>query len=471
MAKEKKGASSNMASRIQVEEPIPLKIGYIGGGGRGWSHALMRDLAKCTWFKGEVRLYDINHEAAQFNAKFGNWVQTHPDAVSDWKYRAVTSMKQALTDVDFVFMSIQPGSIDFMKHDLEIPMKYGVYQAVGDTTGPGGVVRGFRTARIYKKFAEAVAQYCPKAWVLNFTNPMTVCTRTLHSVFPDIKAYGCCHEVFGTQSVLAKLAAKKLKVKAPGREEIRVNVLGINHFTVIDKATWNGIDLMEIAREHVANPRAMRFYKEATLLKETPSFFACKYRVAYEIMKRFNVMGAAGDRHLAEFLPWFMTDEKSCYRWGFRLTPFSYRINRWKKSHKVFEKQMAGKEPFPLGDSGEEYMNQMAALMGLTEFRTNVNLPNVGQIGGIKNNAVVETNAVFSKDLVEPIASGRLPDELNSIVNLHVTNQEATVRASLTGDKDLGFRAFINDPLMHRVRLDDAAKMFERMLKATKFTF
>ena len=83
----------------------------------------------------------------------------------------------------------------------------------------------------------------------------------------------------------------------------------------------------------------------------------------------------------------------------------------------------------------------------------------------------METNAVFSKDMVEPIASGRLPDELNSIVALHTTNQEATVRATLTGDKDLGFRAFINDPLIHRVGLDEAAEMYKKMLKATGFKF
>jgi galacturan 1,4-alpha-galacturonidase len=469
--KEQKGTTSQVASRVHVDKPIELKIGYIGGGGRGWSHSLMKDLAKCPWFNGEVRLYDIDYEAAQFNAKFGNWVQTNPKAISKWKYRAVKTMKQALKDVDFVFISIQPGNIELMKHDLEIPMKYGVYQAVGDTTGPGGLMRGLRTTQIYKSFAEAIAQYCPKAWVLNFTNPMSICTRTLHEVFPDIKAFGCCHEVFGAQNLLANLASKKFKVEKPGREEIRVNVLGVNHFTVIDKATWNGVDLLDIMREHIAKPSVMRMYNEKQLLKETTSFFPSKKRVAFEIMKRFDVLGAAGDRHLAEFLPWFLTSEKSCYRWGFRLTPYSYRIKRWKTSPAEFAKQLAGKKPYDINTSGEEFINQMAALLGLTEFRTNVNLPNIGQMGGIKEGAVVETNAHFSKDNVEPIASGRLPNELNSIVAMHAANHEAVVLSALSGDKDMGFRAFINDPLMHRVDLDDAAKMFEKMLKATNFKF
>ena len=469
--KEEKGEPSTSPRAIHVDKPLELKIGYIGGGSRGWAHALIKDLARCTWFRGEVRLYDIDYAAAQFNAQFGNWVQQHPDNKSAWRYRAVRTLKEALQGADFVFASIQPGPIRFMKHDLEIPMRYGVFQPVGDTTGPGGIVRGFRSVRIHRGFAESVAEHCPKTWVLNFTNPMSVCTRAFHAVFPAIKAYGCCHEVFWTQYFLGKLLAEKRRIPEPGREAVRVNVLGINHFTWIDRAECQGVDLLDLARAHLRKPGVMRFYTEAETMRRCPTVFDSQHRVTFELLHRFGILPAAGDRHLAEFVPWFLTGEKSCLKWGFRLTPYSYRIERWNTGPRVFRRQVQGREPYEIKTSGEEYINQMAALLGLTEFRTNVNLPNRGQMGGIPAGAVVETNALFAKDSVEPIVSGALPPEVNALVYPNVINQEAVVKAALTGDKDLGFRAFASDPLMHRIPLDTAWKMFNEMLKATRFKF
>lgn len=469
--KENKGAAVSLSDLIKLDKPIPLRIGYIGGGSRGWAHALMKDLATCTWFKGEIKLYDIDHKAAAFNARFGNHLQQHPENKSKWKYRAVRRLSDAVKGCDFVFTSIQPGPIHFMKHDLEIPMKYGIYQPVGDTVGPGGVVRGFRSARIYKAFAEAIAQYNPKAWVINFTNPMTVCTRTLYAVYPDIKAFGCCHEVFGGQGHLARLFARKHGGNPPPRSEIQINVLGINHFTWINKAVCRGVDLLDLLREDISKPSNMKMYTKAQIEKDIKGVFGSKGRVRNELMHRYDVMAAAGDRHLAEFVPWFLTDKNSCYRWGFKLTPYTYRITRWNDAPKRFRRQLAGKEPIRFGHSGEEYINQMAALLGLANFRTNVNLPNRGQMGKIPMGAVVESNALFSRDSVEPIVGGSLPDPVNALIYPHVINQESTVKAVLEGDEDLGFRAFANDPLCHRLPLDQCRKMFKQMLRATKFKF
>ena len=479
--KEKKGNTSSPGSAIEVDEPVPLKIGYIGGGSRGWFPALVKDLARCRWFTGEVRLYDIDHDASAFNAGFGAWVQSHPDNLSTWKYRAVKTLKAALRDVDFVFLSIQPGPIQAMRWDLELPKKCGIFQPVGDTVGPGGVIRGFRSARIYRAFAEAIATHCPDAWVFNFTNPMTVCTRALHKAAPGIKAFGCCHEVFGTQGLLGKLYATKHGGTPPRREEIRVNVMGVNHFTWIDRAECRGVDLMALAREHIARPSVMRTCNPARMKRDLAkvaakhgaesAYFISKRRVAFELMRRFGPLAAAGDRHLAEFVPWFLTDETSCLKWGFNLTPYAYRLGRWTSAPKQMRRMLAGKEPFHLGDSGEEYVNQMAALCGLTEFRTNVNLPNRGQVEGLPAEAVVETNAVFSENAVEPVTSGRLPGAVESMVRAHVANQENAVEAVRSNDKDLGFQAFANDALCSSLQLDEAWTLFNRMLKATGFAF
>jgi alpha-galactosidase len=160
-----------------------VKIAYIGGGSRGWAWGLMSDLATATDMSGEVFLYDIDYEAAKTNEIIGNKIKESKDA---WKYTAVPTLGEALTGANFVIISILPGTFDEMESDVHTPEEYGIYQAVGDTVGPGGIVRAMRTVPMFEEIAHAVEQYCPDAWVINYTNPMTVCVKALYSAFPKI---------------------------------------------------------------------------------------------------------------------------------------------------------------------------------------------------------------------------------------------------------------------------------------------
>ncbi len=236
---------------------IHLKIAYIGGGSRGWAHILMNDLALCADLSGEVALYDIDLEAARLNEKLGNWLQNQPGVLSKWNYRAVETLPEALQGADFVFISIQPGPLEMMAHEVAVAEKYGMFYPVGDTTGAPGLMRGLRSAITYECFAHAIANHCPEAWVINYSNPMSICTRTLTKVEPGLKVFGCCHEVFGTQHLLADLAQETLGLEeTPKRDDIRVNVFGINHFTWIDRADFQGHDLLSIAHRHYGKARS-----------------------------------------------------------------------------------------------------------------------------------------------------------------------------------------------------------------------
>src|SRR5436190_2738193 len=240
-----------------------LKIAYIGGGSREWARKLMFDLALCPDLGGLVALYDIDVDSARLNARLGNWLHTsgQPGVVSRWRYEAVASLADSLQGADFVVLSIQPGTLECMAQEIAIAEQYGMFFPVGDTTGAPGLVRGLRAATIYEGFARAIAAICPHAWVINYTNPMTICTRTLTRVEPGLKVFGCCHEVFGTQRMLASLASRYLEIApAPRRDEIRVNVLGVNHFTWLDRACYQDVDLLALVRQHMAQPGVMREY-------------------------------------------------------------------------------------------------------------------------------------------------------------------------------------------------------------------
>ena len=187
-----------------------VKIAYIGGGSRGWAWGLMSDLVSCEDMSGDVYLYDIDQEASKANEIIGNKYNSVEGAKSVWNYHAVENIEDALTDANFVVISILPGTFDEMEIDVHTPEKYGIYQPVGDSTGPGGIVRAIRTVPMFEEIAENIKKYSPNARVINYTNPMTLCVKTLYRVFPEIKAYGCCHEVFDTQSILATLAGEYL---------------------------------------------------------------------------------------------------------------------------------------------------------------------------------------------------------------------------------------------------------------------
>ena len=129
-----------------------------------------------------------------------------------------------------------------MQSDVHAPEKYGIYQPVGDTVGPGGAIRALRTIPMFVTIAEAIRQYAPNAWVINFTNPMSICVKTLYHVFPGIRAFGCCHAVFHTQELLSSMLRDNGYGDVP-RKDICCVVTGVNHFTWFTKASYQGMDL------------------------------------------------------------------------------------------------------------------------------------------------------------------------------------------------------------------------------------
>lgn len=445
-----------------------INIAYVGGGSRGWAWGLMSDLAAEEQLSGTVRLYDIDEEAAKNNEIIGNSLYDRDDVKGKWRYKAVGSLAEALIGVDFIIISILPGTFDEMESDVHLPEKYGIYQAVGDTVGPGGLVRALRTIPMYIEIANAIKEYSPNAWVINYTNPMSLCVRTLYEVFPEIKAFGCCHEVFGTQKVLAAALEDVKGIKHVSREDIKTNVLGINHFTWIDKASYKDMDLMPIYNEFVD-----KYYNDGYEGTEKGHWmnnsFTSANRVKFDLYKRFGLIAAAGDRHLVEFVPnkWYLKDKKTINNWKFGLTTVDYRKNDLKERLARSERLLNKEEEFILRDTGEEGVKQIKALLGLEDLVTNVNMPNIGQIKDVKEGAIVETNALFRHNQVVPIMAGSIPAPIKSMVDRHINNQETILRAALDKDKNLAYSAFINDPLV-TITLDESRELFDQMLENTK---
>lgn len=449
----------------RVEDVV---IAYIGGGSRGWAWGLMSDLAGQEILSGTVRLYDIDRKAAEANETIGNEANHAEGAKSVWSYKTADSLKEALTGADFVVLSILPGTFDEMESDVHLPEKYGIYQSVGDTAGPGGLIRALRTIPMYKEIAVAIREHSPEAWVINYTNPMSLCVQSLYAIFPQIKAFGCCHEVFSTQDLLAQALLEMRGIEGVQRNDISVNVQGINHFTWLNQAWYRNIDLMQVYREFVD-----KYYETGYIKDESAHWmnnsFACANRVKFDLFLRYGAIAAAGDRHLAEFMPgkMYLKDADTVKEWMFGLTTVAWRKEDLQKRKKRSQAFVEGTEKFKINKTGEEGVHMMQALAGCRTLVSNVNLPNRGQAPDLPLGAVVETNAVFRHSTVTPVQAGCMNNEIHAMVARHCANHKTILKAALKRDAELAFTAFLNDPLM-TAGVKDAKELFHQMLENTK---
>jgi len=448
-----------------------IKLAYIGGGSKAWARVFMNDLALTEGLTGEIALYDIDRAAAERNQRIGQRINAHPGARATWRYTVANTLEEALTGADFVAISILPGTLDEMAADVHLPEKYGILQSVGDTVGPGGVLRALRTVPIFEGFARAIRDCCPRAWVINLTNPMTVLCKTLFDTFPAIRAFGCCHEVFHAEDFLCCVVKEELGVPRPDRHELAVEASGINHFTWITQARWGEVDVMALLPgfldrfyetgycEQGDDPQAFR--------GDNPFLYGNKVKM--DLFRRFGALGAAGDRHLVEFMDgrWYMADRGAPDRWLYHLTSVDYRRADQRRKIEEAEALSRGKKPLTLQRSDEELITFMKALLGLGRVVSNANVVNVGQMEEAPLGSVVETFCTFDADAVTPLKAKPLPGGAAGLVRANAENIEALHAAIRARDLEAAFRVFLAQPLCSRLAPGDGRRLFREMVEAT----
>lgn len=448
-----------------------IKIAYIGGGSKQWARVFMSDLAVSEDLSGQIALYDIDQEAARRNAAIGQRINENPVTRSTFQYLVCPTLEEALEHADFVIISILPGTFREMRSDVHTPEKYGVYQAVGDTVGPGGVLRAMRTVPIYEEFARKIRDICPNAWVLNLTNPMSICTKVLYDVFPGIKAFGCCHEVFHAQEFLTCVLRETRGIDVK-RTEIYTDACGINHFTWITEARYGTQDLLALLPEFMD-----KFYEEGYYEREGDDRFAFRYdpfaygnKVKLDMYRKYGALAAAGDRHLAEFVSnqWYLKDPETVREWQFGLTTVDFREKL--QAERIAESiaYANGEKEFPVVKSSEEAADLIKALLGFKTIVTNVNLPNRGQMPQLPLGSIVETNCVFSNDQVKPVQARELPTAAANLVYRNCLNIDTTYEGIRDRDLDKIFAAFLNQPLCSTLTMEQCADLFREMCLNTR---
>lgn len=416
-----------------------MKIAFIGGGSMQWTALLAIDLALTDTLAGAtLALHDIDAGALGLMTRVAERITTQLGR--DLQIEATTDRAEALRGADFVILCVAIGGLAAMRNDLAIPWRYGVAQSVGDTVGPGGLARGLRHIPFAVQVAREMEQLCPHAWMLNLTNPMTTICRAITRA-TSIRTIGLCHEVGGVRHNLAKLFDV-----APSTIEMSVG--GINHLPALLHFTVDGVDGARLLRAWLAEhgPFAWASQRADDPLKD---IFADRLAVKLTIFEQTGVLFGAGDRHVAEFFPSFLTEATNYgQRYGVLLTTIEQRQELLRQRRVRTEQFVAGATAEPLERSGEQLAGVIAALAGGPAGRFVVNVPNQGQIDNLPRDAVVECMAEIGPLGLRPLAVGALPHAAYAAIAPHVARQELIVEAALTGRRAPALAALASDPLL-----------------------
>ncbi len=424
------------------------KIAFIGAGSFGFTRALVRDLLTFpTLAASEIALMDIDAERLDFASRAVKRIVragNYPATVTSTFDRV-----EALRGADYVIVTILVGSTDVWRHDIEIPMRYGVDMNVGDTRDVAGIFRALRTIPVLLDIARDMERYCPTALMLNYTNPMAMLCRALARE-TTINVIGLCHSVQGTARMLARW------IGAP-TEEITYTCAGINHTAWYLDYRWNDQNAYPLIRKAIT--------EREEIYNAEP--------VRNEMYLAFDYYVTESSGHNSEYNWWFRKRpdliEKYCTH-GTNWNPgvHAYILEEYRKSEDTWRDEIhtwLEQEPVELARGHEYAAYIMDAMEGGTPFRFNGNVPNKGLISNLPQNACVEVPVWASRRGLEPVAVGALPAQVAPLTGVNSQVEEMAVEAILTGNRRLLYHAVANAPLTAAVlSLAEIQQMVDEML-------
>ena len=430
-----------------------IRIAMIGAGSVGFTRRLLMDILAVPEFRDtEFRFMDISEENLEMVANLCRKMIERDGLAA--KVIATTNQREAIKDADYVISTVRVGGLEAFAHDIEIPLKYGVDQCVGDTLGPGGIFYALRTIPVLLGIARDIREVAPNALFLNYSNPMAMNTWAVREA-GGVKIIGLCHGVQHGHWQIAEALGIDAK-------ELEYVCAGINHQTWFIKLSHKGVDLTDKVLE--------AFEKSKHLMKSEP----CRI----DVLRRFGYYSTESNGHLSEYLPWYRKGaKKQKARWA----DYSYwaggetggylRICREDmESYKEnYPKWLSGElESIPLGDRSNEHGSYIIeALETGRPYTGCFNVANTGLITNLPDGCTVELPCTADGNGIHPHYVGDLPLGCAATCRSSISVQQLTVQAALIGDKHLAKLAMLHDPLTSAVcNPDEIWAMTDEMFEA-----
>jgi len=424
-----------------------VKIVFLGAGSAIFTRGLVADLINQKDMpESHVVMHDIDPSVLKTMTRYCQMMVERAGAPIT--ITAEPDRARAFDGADFIIITITVGGRQADRVDIDVPLKYGVRQTVGDTLGPGGLMRIFRAYETFKGFVEDIEKYCPHALVINFSNPMTMLCRMMNRL-GNIKVVGLCHGTWGTLRRLGQA----LDIDP---NEMKVTPAGVNHFVWFLNLTRGGKDMYPLLWHELIEKGKGEFDLVST-----------------ELFRVYKYYPSPGGRHLGEFLPYFLTSEETMKRYGLEVQDPKAKEERQRKALKHCRDVVCGKAelpPIPATRRGRgESEGAIPIISSVVNDKNEIefaNVPNRGYISNLPDDVVVEVPTRFGKNGFEGVKVGPLPPAIRAHVMHIIHTQELGVEASMTGDYDLALQALLSDYLVRDI--PNAEKMLKEMFRRSR---
>lgn len=399
----------------------------IFGAGSSFTFQLAKDILLIPGIGcGTFALVDIDAErlgiARRLVEKLVSLAGRHWDVISSVERREV------MGDADYVINTIEVSGVSTVAFDYEIPKKYGIDQCIGDTIGPGGVMKALRTIPAWVEILRDAEELCPRALVMNYTNPMSM--MMLAAVRTSkLRVVGLCHSVQNTSKQLATCLGVPY-------EELVWECAGINHMAWFTRLEHGGRDMYPVLREKAKDP---------AIYERDP--------VRFEVMLHFGAFVTESSGHFSEYVPYFRKRpdliQKYC-REGYLGGSGFYAKNwpQWRKDNDARAMRLvSGEEHYELTRSHEYASAIIEAHLFDRPTVIHATVLNGGLIENLPFDGVVEVPVLVDGAGYHPCRFGRLPSQLAALCQSNMAVYELGVKAALEGGREAAIHAMMLDPL------------------------
>lgn len=440
--------------------PRPIKLTFLGAGSI-FAHRLINDLLRVPQpAGGTIALVDINAKRLSLSRRLILKLIAHLGK-SNWKVTAHTNRVRALPKSDYIVNCIEVSGPDCVRHENDIPLKYGVDQCVADTIGPGGLFKALRTIPVWLEVLKDCERYCPQALVLNYTNPMSMMCLAAGRT-SSMPIIGLCHSVQGTSKLLARYANVPY-------DELEWECAGINHLSWFTKLRHQGRDLYtdrlyrQFSRDTAAGiaeyDRGGVRQDSTDISRPGPEGEPVKLPdlVRKDMCVHFGAFITESSGHLSEYLPYYRKSEagRKLLRLGFHGGSGFYGTN-WPKWRQRNDRErvamLKGEQSMDWARSWEYASWIIEAREKNHPFRVHGNVMNnhagAGQlITNLPANGCVEVACMVDRNGFNPVRYGSLPPQMAAICASNMSMFDLGAQAAIDRSIETAIHALMLDPL------------------------
>ena len=403
-----------------------FNFAFIGAGSTTFTLGLVSDLLHEPDIisGGELRLVDTDAEA--LDSAYGAVCMMVKQSGRPFTVSKHVDFREVLPGLDFIFFTFVTGKYPSWKVDIDICTRHGVLQSVGDTIGPGGIIRTIRNVPVVYEIAKEMEKVCPEAWAINYSNPEGALCLAIEK-YTKIRTFGLCH---GTPDTVKELAEEVLKVPP---EHVDFRAAGVNHLTWITELRAYGKDVYPGLKEKLL---------AAGWDKKEP--------ISLELFDLYGLFPAPGDRHVKEFFSCYLREQvlaEKDYKW--KNADFAI-LQEWRDSAlRVLDKFVKGEIGYEeYGTSGETATHFIRALLTGKKALEMANVMNRGYIENVSDGIIVEVPVFIDSFGLHPQKIGKLPEGIAAKCEAIGREYKLAVESAINCDKKLALQAMLMDPLV-----------------------